>query len=40
MSAESYEKIRRGIQNAVRDRLPNDALKNLDMEYSNLKAFE
>ena len=40
MSAESYEKIRKWIQNAVRDRLPDDALKNLDLEYSNLKAFE
>lgn len=40
MSAESYEQIRRWIQNAVRDRLPDDALRNLDLEYSNLKAFE
>lgn len=40
MSAESYEKIRKGIQNAVRDRLPDDTLRNLDLEYSNLKAFE
>lgn len=40
MSAESYEQIRRWIQNAVRDRLPDDALKNLDIEYSNLKSFE
>jgi len=40
MSAESYEQIRRWIQNAVRDRLPDDVLKNLDIEYSNLKAFE
>lgn len=40
MSAESYEKIRKWIQNAVRDRLPDDALRNLDLEYSNLKTFE
>lgn len=40
MSAESYEQIRKWIQNAVRDRLPDDVLKNLDLEYSNLKAFE
>ena len=40
MSAESYEKIRKWIQDAVRDRLPDDALKNLDLEYSNLKTFE
>lgn len=40
MSAESYEQIRRWIQNAVRDRLPDDTLRNLDLEYSNLKAFE
>ena len=40
MSAESYETIRKGIQNAVRDRLPDETLKNLDLEYSNLKAFE
>ena len=40
MSAESYEQIRRWIQNAVRDRLPDDTLRNLDIEYSNLKAFE
>ena len=40
MSAESYETIRKGIQNAVRDRLPNDTLKNLDIEYSNLRGFE
>lgn len=40
MSAESYEQIRRWIQNAVRDRLPDNTLKNLDIEYSNLKAFE
>ena len=40
MSAESYETIRKGIQNAVRDRLPDDTLKNLDLEYSNLKTFE
>ena len=40
MSAESYEDIRRWIQNAVRDRLPDGTLKNLDLEYSNLKTFE
>ena len=40
MSAESYEKIRSWIQNAVRDRLPDNTLKNLDLEYSNLKTFE
>lgn len=40
MSAESYETIRKWIQNAVRDRLPNDTLKNLDIEYSNLRGFE
>lgn len=40
MSAESYEAIRKWIQNAVRDRLPNDTLKNLDIEYSNLRGFE
>ena len=40
MSAESYEQIRKWIQNAVRYRLPDDVLKNLDLEYSNLKAFE
>ena len=40
MSAESYEKIRKWIQDAVRDRLPDDMLKNLDLEYSNLKTFE
>ena len=40
MSAESYETIRKWIQNAVRDRLPDDALKSLDLEYSNLKTFE
>lgn len=40
MSAESYEQIRRWIQNAVRDRLPDQTLRNLDIEYSNLKAFE
>ena len=40
MSAESYEAIRKWIQNAVRDRLPDNTLKNLDLEYSNLKGFQ
>ena len=40
MSAESYEKIRKWIQNAVRDRLPDGTLKDLDLEYSNLKSLE
>ena len=40
MSAESYEKIRKGIQDAVRDRLPDGTLKDLDLEYSNLKSLE
>ena len=40
MSAETYESIRKWIQNAVRDRLPDSTLKSLDLEYSNLKTFE
>jgi len=36
VNAQRFETTRKGIKNAVRDKMPNDIVKDIDMEMSNL----
>jgi hypothetical protein len=36
VNAQSFENIRKGIKNSVREKLPNDNAKILDQKYSDI----